>query len=52
MNRINLITLGVKDMKKSLIFYRDGLGFKTSVSEKEPEVVFFRTGEQDWHSIH
>ncbi|MDF1507094.1 VOC family protein [Robertmurraya sp. DFI.2.37] len=44
MNRINLITLGVKDLKKSLIFYRDGLGFKTSVSDEEPEIVFFQNG--------
>ena len=41
MNRINLITLGVKDMKRALKFYRDGLGFKTKVSEENPEIVFF-----------
>jgi len=41
MNRINLITLGVRDMATSLIFYRDGLCFETSVSEENPGVVFF-----------
>lgn len=41
MNRINLITLGVKDINKSLLFYRDGLGFTTPVSEENPDIVFF-----------
>lgn len=41
MNRINLITLGVRDIKLSLTFYRDGLGFQTSVNEDSPAVVFF-----------
>ena len=41
MNRINLITLGVSDMNRSLKFYRDGLGFETSVNEENPEIVFF-----------
>lgn len=41
MNRINLITLGVKDMSKSLTFYRDGLGFQTSIKEDAPSIVFF-----------
>ncbi|MDC3413257.1 VOC family protein [Aquibacillus sp. 3ASR75-11] len=41
MNRINIITLGVKDINKSLIFYRDGLGFETSVKEESPGIVFF-----------
>ncbi|WP_147805017.1 VOC family protein [Alkalicoccus halolimnae] len=42
MNRINLITLGVKDMKHSLQFYRK-LGFRAFVygTEENPEVVFF-----------
>lgn len=44
MNRINLITLGVHDMKVSLKFYRDRLGFTTSVSEDNPGVVFFSNG--------
>ena len=40
MNRINLITLGVKDIKLSFPFYRDGLGFQTYVNEESPTVVF------------
>ncbi|WP_100371922.1 VOC family protein [Bacillus sp. FJAT-45037] len=41
MNRINLLTLGVKNIDQSLIFYRDGLGFETTVSENSPVIVFF-----------
>ncbi|WP_153731422.1 VOC family protein [Sporosarcina obsidiansis] len=41
MNRINLITLGVRDMNTSIRFYRDGLGFQTSVTEENPSIVFF-----------
>ena len=41
MNRINIITLGVKDIGKSLRFYRDGLGFKTSVNDDNPSIVYF-----------
>ena len=44
MNRINLITLGVKDISKSLAFYKEGLGFKTSVTEENPSIVFFNNG--------
>lgn len=44
MNRINLITLGVRDMKTSIKFYRDGLGFETSETKDEADVVFFRNG--------
>ncbi|WP_301109718.1 VOC family protein [Sporosarcina sp.] len=42
MNRINLITLGVKDIRKSLQFYRD-IGFEASVTgdEEQPVIVFF-----------
>ncbi|MFZ3577787.1 VOC family protein [Virgibacillus sp. DJP39] len=42
MNRINLITLGVNDIGKSLKFYRDGLGFETSEKKESPDVVFFQ----------
>lgn len=41
MNRINLIALGVKDMARSLAFYRDGLGFETSETDERPPIVFF-----------
>ena len=43
MNRINIICLGVKDMKRSLNFYRDLLGFKTDVTDDTADVVFFDT---------
>lgn len=41
MNRINLITLGVQNINNSLKFYRDGLGFESSVNEENPAIVFF-----------
>jgi catechol 2,3-dioxygenase-like lactoylglutathione lyase family enzyme len=43
MNRIHIITLGVKDIKRSLRFYRE-LGFQTSVQEENPGIVFFQSG--------
>lgn len=43
MNRMNIICLGVRDMKKALQFYRDGLGFKTDEAGDHPDVVFFST---------
>ncbi len=44
MNRINMICLGVRDLKKARAFYRDGLGFSTPNNEEEPQVVFFSNG--------
>lgn len=44
MNRINLICLGVRDLKKARAFYREGLGFLTPNNEEEPQVVFFNNG--------
>lgn len=41
MNRINLICLGVRDMSRSIKFYRDGLGFKTSEKGDSADIVFF-----------
>ncbi|WP_430788304.1 VOC family protein [Virgibacillus flavescens] len=41
MNRLNLLTLGVDDIGKSLTFYRDGLGFETTEDSDNPEIVFF-----------
>lgn len=38
--RINLITLGVRDLKKSRNFYESGLGFQVS-SASQGDVVFF-----------
>ena len=43
MNRIHIITLGVKNIKESLRFYRDVLGFKAAVKEEEPQIVFFQS---------
>ena len=40
--RIHIITLGVKDLARSLRFYRDGLGFPTTRKEGE-EIIFFQT---------
>lgn len=41
--RLSIVTLGVKDLKTSCTFYREGLGFPTSKSP-EDGIVFFRTG--------
>lgn len=41
--RISIITLGVKDLRRCLTFYRDGLGFPTN-SKVEDGVIFFQTG--------
>jgi catechol 2,3-dioxygenase-like lactoylglutathione lyase family enzyme len=41
MNRINIIALGVRDMARSVKFYRDGLGFKTNEKSDCPQVIFF-----------
>lgn len=40
--RISLITLGVKDLERSLRFYRDGLGLPTTWAT-DKGVVFFQT---------
>jgi hypothetical protein len=40
--RISIITLGVKDLERSLRFYRDGLGFPTTRSAGQG-IVFFHT---------
>ena len=37
--RISMITLGVRDLKKSIAFYEQGLGFPRM--ESSPEVAFF-----------
>jgi catechol 2,3-dioxygenase-like lactoylglutathione lyase family enzyme len=42
MNRVHVVTLGVSDMDRALRFYRDGLGFQTSVAEENPAIVFFQ----------
>ncbi|MDR1831115.1 MAG: VOC family protein [Fusobacteriaceae bacterium] len=42
MNRINIICLGVRDMKKSVKFYRD-LGFQSNETSDSPQVIFFNS---------
>jgi len=43
MNRINVIALGVRDMQKSVKFYREGLEFQSKETEDCPKVIFFST---------
>ena len=40
LNRINIVCLGVRDIKKSLTFYRN-IGFQTFEGDHAPPVVFF-----------
>lgn len=40
--RISIITLGVKDLERSLKFYRDGLGFPTT-GKSDDGIIFFQT---------
>lgn len=44
MNRVSIVCLGVRDMARAILFYRDGLGFRTDVSGDDVPVVFFKTG--------
>lgn len=37
MNKITCISLGVRDMGRSVAFYRDELGFKTDCMEDSPQ---------------
>ena len=39
--RISIITLGVSDLNRSIIFYRDGLGLPTTFKEGE-NIAFFQ----------
>jgi uncharacterized protein len=41
--RVSIITLGVKNLDRSLQFYRDGLGFPTT-RKAEAGIIFFQTG--------
>ena len=43
MNKITCICLGVKDMERSIKFYKDGLGYQTDCKENNPPVCFFNT---------
>lgn len=48
--KIGLITLGVAELKRSLAFYRDGLGFPTHNYDEAQGVVFFKL-EGTWLSL-
>ncbi|NIG57540.1 VOC family protein [Chitinophaga sp. Cy-1792] len=41
--RLNVITLGVRDLQRSIKFYEEGLGWKRSASSQEA-VAFFQVG--------
>lgn len=43
MNKITCICLGVRNMEKSIKFYRDELGFQTDEKDNNPDVIFFNT---------
>ena len=43
MNKITCICLGVRNMERSVTFYRDQLGFRTDCKENNPRVCFFHT---------
>ena len=47
--RISMITLGVKDLNKSVHFYQQGLGFPRM--ESSPEVAFF-TLDGSWLGLY
>jgi catechol 2,3-dioxygenase-like lactoylglutathione lyase family enzyme len=49
--KISLLTLGVRDMARSLAFYRDGLGLPTHNYEEGADVAFFAL-EGTWLAIH
>ena len=38
MNKYTCICLGVRDMRRSVAFYRDGLGFRTDCAEASPRL--------------
>lgn len=40
--RVSIITLGVRDLSRSLAFYRDGLGLPTTWTV-DKDVIFFQT---------
>lgn len=43
MNKIICICLGVRNMERSVTFYRDQLGFQTDCTDSNPRVCFFKT---------
>ena len=49
--KIGIITLGVSDLKRSLTFYRDGLGFPTHEYKEDAGIVFFKL-EGTWLALY
>ena len=49
--KIGIITLGVSDLKRSLKFYRDGLGFPTHEYKEDAGIVFFKL-EGTWLALY
>jgi len=49
--KIGIITLGVADLKRSLKFYRDGLGFPTHEYKDDAGIVFFKL-EGTWLALY
>jgi len=49
--KIGLITLGVRDLKRALAFYRDGLGWPTHAYNPEADMVFFSL-EGTWLALY
>lgn len=49
--KISIITLGLSDLKRSLMFYRDGLGFPTHEYKEDAGIVFFKL-EGTWLSLY
>jgi hypothetical protein len=49
--KIGLITLGVRDLDRSLRFYRDGLGLQTHNYDPEQGIVFFAM-EGSWLALY
>jgi uncharacterized protein len=50
-SKISIITLGVRDIARSLAFYRDGLGFKTHNYKDGADHVLFEM-EGSWLSLY
>ena len=49
--KIGLVTLGVRDLKRALAFYRDGLGWPTHAYNPEADMVFFSL-EGTWLALY
>ena len=49
--KIGFVTIGVRDFRRSLTFYRDGLGFKTHNYKEGEDHVLFKL-EGTWLSLY